>query len=314
MKVSIVISVYNEQESIFDFSNQLMEALLSIQHASEIIWVNDGSLDESKSIICQVIEQHKQYEHRVVDLTRNFGHEAAMIAGIDHASGDFIICMDADGQHPPAEIGKMIQEAQNGFEIVNMVRESKREKGSGINTLSGLFYPLFNKLSDYRFEENASDFFLISHRVAEALRTTFRERNRFLRGYIQIMGFDKTTCAYSAPKRTAGTSKYSKRKLFQLAIAAISSFSKKPLYFALAVSGIFASLSLVLAAYSVYMFFLGDHPPSGYTTLVVFMSVCFTMVYLILAIMSIYIGFSFDEVKDRPIYLVKESKSFKNNE
>jgi dolichol-phosphate mannosyltransferase len=193
-----------------------------------------------------------------------------------------------------------------------MVRASKREKGSSTNMLSGIFYPVFNKLSDYRFEENASDFFLISKRVADVLRSTYRERNRFLRGYIQVMGFDKTTLSYKASERKAGTSKYSKRKLFNLAIAAISSFSKKPLYFALAVAGIFSALSLILAIYSIYMFFFGDNPPSGYTTLVVFMSVCFTMVYLILAIMSIYIGFSFDEVKDRPIYLVKESKTIKH--
>lgn len=309
--LSVVISVFNEADGLESLWSDLSDVISKSEYATEIIWVNDGSTDSSQSAISKIVQSNSldHLSFREIQLSKNFGHEAAMTAGIDHANGEYVICMDADLQHPPAEIPRMITKAQEGFDIINMIRDSKREKGATTNLFSKTFYAIMNRFSDYQFEENASDFFLISKRVVDVLKSNYRERNRFVRGYIQVMGFDKTSIKYQAATRTTGVSKYNKRKLFKLAVAAISSFSKKPLFFALGTSFAFAILSILLAVYSIWMFFFGDAPPSGYTTLIVFMSVCFTIVYVLLAIISIYLGFNFEEVKDRPIYLVKESKS-----
>ena len=238
MKVSLVVSVFNEEDVLPLFWQSVQEVVRTWEGMEvEMMWVNDGSHDESQTFIRSLLDapSPERISHQVLEFSRNFGHEAAMIAGIDHATGDAVVCLDSDLQHPPAALPDMVKAFAEGFDIVMMTRASRADK-KHTQRASSWFYRLLNTLSDFHFEENASDFFLISARVAEILRTNFRERNRFLRGYVQTLGFDKTSLTYDAGARAAGESKYKWAGLFNLANIAIFSFSRKPLYAAMAMA------------------------------------------------------------------------------
>lgn len=316
MKVSLIVSVFNEEDVLPLFWNEVQQTAASMQGTLlEVIWVNDGSTDESEAFIQSIVEttdEHGQISHQSIEFSRNFGHEAAMIAGIDHATGDVMVCLDSDLQHPPRCVPDMIQAFQDGNDIVTMIRESRADKRSA-QRASAWFYRLLNGLSDFTFEQNASDFFLISARVANILRTNFRERNRFLRGYVQTLGFDKTALSYHAEARAAGESKYRWSGLFNLATIAIFSFSRKPLYLAMAMSMLFFVATLGIAGYSLWIYFFGETPPEGYTTIVVFLSLSFTLLFFVLGVLSMYIGRGIEEIQERPIYLIKTRKTSQPN-
>lgn len=303
-KYSLVISVYNEEAVLPDFCAHMEQTLSGMDHQFEVIFVNDGSKDQSLRVI-QAYKDTSRHEVRIIDFSRNFGHEAAMISGIDHATGDAILCMDADLQHPPALIGEMIAANNNNYQIVTMVREKRKDNSAFKNWLSSSFYRLINKLSEYQLDENASDFFLISKEAAEVLRKDYRERNRFLRGFIQIIGFNKISLSYIAPKRPAGESKYSLFKLMKLSANAIISFSKFPLYLGIYIGIIFSFFSIALGIFTIYQYIFGSTPPSGYTTIVLFISLSFSVLFLLIGIIGTYVGYIFDENKGRPIYIVK---------
>lgn len=303
--ISIVIPVFNEEPILEIVWESIKNTLSYNNFDAEVIFVDDGSTDSSLKILGN-LKENEPDTLKIISFTKNFGHESAMIAGIDHATGDCIICMDADMQHPPELIPKMVEKYNEGFHIVNMIRE-KREDNSWLkNKFSTFFYRFINRLSEYELHENASDFFLISKTVAQTLRTNFRERNRFLRGFIQIIGFEKTTISFVAPKRIGGESKYSFLKLLKLSVNAVVSFSKTPLYLGIYIGMIFALFSVILAVYSIYVYFFGNTPPSGYTTLVLFMSISFTLLFFLVGIIGIYVGYNFDENKQRPLYIIKK--------
>lgn len=303
--ITVVVSVYNEEEMLLAFKTELVRVLKEISTDWEIIFVNDGSSDNSLSLL-KTFHNEMPEMIGVINFSRNFGHEAAMIAGIDHAKGDAIICLDADLQHPPTIIPGMIQKFNEGFHIVNMVREKRDDNGWLKNKLSNSFYKFINRLSEHQLEENASDFFLISRKVANLLKDNFRERNRFLRGFIQIVGFKKTTLSFVAPSRAAGVSKYPFWRLIKLSVNAMIAFSKFPLYLGIYIGLFFAFFSVVLAVYTLLVYFFGSMPPSGYTTLVLFMSIGFSIMFILIGIIGAYVGNNFDESKKRPIYIIDD--------
>lgn len=303
-KISIVVSIYNEEEVLPNFLSEVEKTVSSLKVRAELVFVNDGSVDGSLLKLKSWKEQ-SSIDVKIISFSRNFGHEAAMICGIDHATGDAVVCMDSDLQHPPQLLGEMLESYQNGNEIVTMIRQ-KREDNSWIkNWFSRRFYGLINRLSEYQLDESASDFFLISKSVAEVLRNDFRERNRFLRGFIQIIGFSKTSLQYVAPKRPAGQSKYSFFRLLKLSANAIISFSKMPLYLGIYIGLLFAFFSLALGVYTIWQFVFGSTPPSGYTTIVLFISLSFSVLFILIGIIGTYVGYIFEENKRRPIYIIK---------
>jgi len=303
--ISIVVSVFNEEDMLREFMESIEKTISFHSLDAEIIFVNDGSNDNSIHILKELQNKMPNLV-RIIDFSRNFGHEAAMIAGIDFSKGDMIICMDSDLQHPPSLIPLMVDKFNEGYHIVSMIRE-KREDNSWIkNKFSNYFYRLINKLSEFKLEENASDFFLISAQVATILRENFRERNRFLRGFIQIVGFKKTTLNYVAPKRNAGESKYSFFKLLTLSANAIIAFTKLPLFLGIYIGGIFALFSVIIGLFTLEEYIFGNTPPSGYTTIVLFLSLSFSVLFILVGIIGTYVGYIFDENKARPIYIIKE--------
>ena len=304
--LSVVVSVYNEEEALAQFYQVTEGILNTISWDYELVFVNDGSRDQSLSILNRLADSNPKV--KVVSFSRNFGHEAAMIAGIDYSQGDGIICMDADLQHPPACIPEIIRRFEAGYEVINMVRTKNESAGWFKNMASSAFYKLINALSDVKFESNASDFFAISRNVAAVLKENYREKVRFLRGYVQNVGFPKTTI--EARARVAGESKYSIRKLFQFSVNTIVCFSNLPLKLGI-FAGIFAGfLGLVVL---VYTLFTRSGAPSGYATIVILNCFMFAFLFLIVGIIGEYISILFTELKDRPIYIVQNTRNLGEN-
>jgi dolichol-phosphate mannosyltransferase len=301
--LSIIVSVFNEEASLPMFYQELKNVLQNVDFDYEILFVNDGSTDQSLERIREIKQQDNQVH--LIDFSRNFGHEAAMLAGIDCCTGDAAICMDADLQHPPRSIIEMWAKFQEGFDVINMVRMDRQDGGFFRKITSKAFYSITNKMLNSKLEPNASDFFLISKRVIHLLQNNYRERTRFIRGFIQIIGFNRTTITFHAPERVAGVSKYSFFKLLTLSFSAISTLSKVPLKLGLW-SGLLSGLmSIIIAIYSLVMWFI-DKPVGGYTTLVILISGMFCVNFIVLGIIGEYIGHLFDESKGRPHYIVME--------
>lgn len=307
-KISIVISLFNEEEGVAFFGNNLISELEKHKNLDfEILWVNDGSRDKTQLKVNEIITfcNTSNITNVSLEFSRNFGHEAAMIAGIDHATGDAIICMDGDGQHPQEEIVKMVEQFQKGNDFVLMRREQREDNSFVKKLLSSLFYKVINSMSEIKFQQNSSDFFLISRNIADILKENYREKNRFLRGFIQSLGFNSTTLSYIAPKRIHGQSSYSYKKLFKLAISAIFTFSFKPLRLSVYFAILFTVLTLILGGYSFFQYYYGDNPPSGYTTIILFLSFSFASLFSILSIQLMYFEKVIEEMRQSPLYIVK---------
>ena len=227
-----------------------------------------------------------------------------MIAGIDYARGDGIVCMDADLQHPPELAEDIVARFEEGYEVISMVRTENHDAGLVKNITSAGFYWFINRISDVELLENASDFFAISKNAADVLRTNYREKVRFLRGYVQNIGFRKTTITYAARPRVAGQSKYSIRKLVRFSINTILCFSDLPLKLGV-YSGLFVGfLGLLLMIYTIWSR-VRTGTPSGYATIVVALCFMFAMLFVVVGIIGEYISILFTELKDRPIYIVR---------
>ena len=302
-KLSVVVSVYNEEKALREFykeTNKILEQIRKSGWEHELIFVNDGSSDNSLSILEELAKE--DHDVKLISFSRNFGHEAAMIAGIDHSTGDGIICMDADLQHPPECIPKIIEKFDAGYEVINMVRTKNESAGLIKNITSSGFYWLINHISDVHFEPNASDFFAISRHVAQVLKDNYREKVRFLRGYVQNVGFKKTNIEYEARARVAGESKYSIKKLFIFSINTILCFSNMPLKLGI-YAGVFSAALGVLVM--VYTLCTRQGAPSGYATIVVLLCFMFAMMFLLIG----YIAILFTELKDRPVYIVEKTEN-----
>lgn len=302
--LSVVVSVYNEEQALPMFYQTAKPILDALSWDYELLFVNDGSRDGSLELLERLALSDPKV--KVVGFSRNFGHEAAMIAGIDYASGDAVVCMDADLQHPPECLPEIVGKLDEGYGVISMVRTSNTSAGIVKNITSAAFYKLINTLSDVKFEANASDFFAVSRQAADVLRGNYREKVRFLRGYVQNIGFCKTTIPYEAHERVAGESKYSIRKLFAFSMNTIMCFSNLPLKLGI-YAGVFAALLGV--AVMIYTLFTRQGAPSGYATIVMLICFMFAILFMIVGIIGEYIAILFSELKDRPIYIVEKTKN-----
>ena len=300
--LSVVVSVYNEEQALPAFYETTRPILECLPWDYEMLFVDDGSRDRSLSILEKMAEENSRV--KVISFSRNFGHEAAMIAGVDRASGDGVVCMDADLQHPPECLPKIVEKLEQGCGVISMVRTRNTSAGLLKNITSAGFYAVINALSDVKFEVNASDFFAVSRQAADVLRTSYREKIRFLRGYVQNIGFQKARIEYEAHDRVAGESKYSIQKLLAFSINTIMCFSNLPLKLGI-YAGIFAALLGV--AVMIYTLCTRQGAPSGYATIVILICFMFAMLCVIVGIIGEYIAILFSELKDRPVYIVEKT-------
>ena len=310
-KLSVVVSCYNEELALRQFYAETAKVLKSLSWDYELIFVNDGSQDGSIGILKELADGDEKV--KVVDFSRNFGHEAAMIAGMDYSSGDGIVCMDADLQHPPECLPGIIAKLDEGYDVINMVRTKNESAGWFKNFAGAAFYRLINILSDVKFEPNASDFFAVSKKAAKVLKTNYREKVRFLRGYVQNIGFKRTTIEYEARNRVAGESKYSIKKLITFSMNTIMCFSNLPLKLGIYAGGFAGVLGIIMMIYTIWSW-AEVGTPSGYATTIVLICFMFAILFLIVGIIGNYIAILFAELKDRPIYIVGETKNFTDDE
>lgn len=302
-KVSVVVSCYNEAAGLEDFCRQTGQALEDSGWDWELLFVNDGSTDDTLPLLRRLAEGERRM--RIVSLSRNFGHEAAMTAGVDYARGDAVICMDADLQHPPACLPEMLERLEQGYDVVTMVRTDNPDTGIAHRLADRCFYRLLNALSPVRLQENASDFFGLSRRAAQVLRREYRERVRYLRGYVQSMGFRCCTLTFRAGQRAAGRSHYSLARLIHFSITTLCGFSDVPLKLGIYAGFAAGGMGAILMVYSIVMRICFDQP-SGYTTIVVALCFLFALTLTVIGIIGEYISVLMQEIKGRPIYLVEE--------
>jgi dolichol-phosphate mannosyltransferase len=307
LSVDIIIPIYNEEESLPALHHQLCEVIGQLPFDFKIWYVNDGSSDGTQKIIQGFIEQ----DNRVIslELSRNFGHQAALTAGLDESSGDFVITMDGDGQHPPELIPEMIKLAETGYDVV-IAQRVEKESTTFKNITSRLFYRMVNLVGDTNILAGAADFRLLRQSVVESLKT-MREYHRLLRGMVAWMGYRSIILPYNQPDRLGGKSKYSFRKMLRLAAHATFSFSLIPLYMGISVGALFLLLALAEVIYVLSFWITGAQSSlaPGWSSLMFVLLFVGGSLMVTLGFIGIYVGYIFQEVKRRPIYLVKDKKS-----
>lgn len=304
--IAIVIPSYNEATNIDVLIHALNETIQNINYTFKFIFVDDGSSDETVAILK---EKSKEYQHIFyLELSRNFGHQNALKAGIDLVKNDVdaIISMDGDMQHPPKIIPKLIQKWEEGFEVVYTIRKEDKKLGFLKNKTSNLFYSLMNKLSDIKFEPGTADFRLIDKKVAQVF-SDFTENELFIRGIINWVGFKQFAIHYEPNERYSGKSKYTVGKMMRFAVLGITSFSTKPLSMAI-ILGISLSIMAFIfyIAYVLYSIYYG-HVISGWASVITTVVFFGGLNLVVLGIIGVYIGKLFMQSKGRPNYLISST-------
>lgn len=304
--VDLVIPVYNEAGVITKMHARFRAAVDSLPYAVTFIYVNDGSADDTEAELTAIAKSDKRV--RVISLSRNFGHQAALTAGLDASTADMVVSLDADGQHPPEMIGQMLDLIAQGYDIVQGQRAAAgAELGRFKKWTSSLFYRLINFASGTPMTPGAADFRAMSRQAVDALKT-MPEYHRFLRGMISWMGFSAVILPYEEPKRIAGRSKYSLGKMLRLASDAIFSFSLAPLYIGLSLGGLLLLLALAEMIYVLSFWVTGRSSTlaPGWSSLMFVILIVGGMLMVLLGFIGVYVGYIFQEVKRRPVYIIKK--------
>jgi len=304
LKIDLVIPVYNESESVEQTYADVCAVVDSLSHEFKFIYVDDGSNDGTIDTLRKISEKDRRIF--LLELSRNFGHQAALTAGMDASNGDIMISMDADGQHPPAMIVQMIELIEQGYDIVQGQRIEDVRAISFKKVTSNFFYWLINKVSGTQVLQGAADFRALSRDALDGVKS-MQEYHRFLRGMISWMGYKSAILPYHEPDRIAGKSKYSLGKMLRLASDAIFSFSLAPLYIGLSVGLVFFVLACAQLTY-VLSLWLTNHTERvqpGWSSLMGVLLIASGIIMILLGFIGVYVGYIFQEVKRRPIYLIK---------
>jgi len=301
-KFSIVVPVYNESSNI----RPLLVALddcLPLEYEIELIFVDDGSDDDTLEILRQVSFRGTTVGY--LSFSRNFGHQNALKAGLDMTSGDCVISMDGDLQHPPELIPALLEKWEQGYDVVYTRRKDHRKQGLFKRHTSGWFYGLMRRLSGLQMEEGMADFRLLSRQVVDTLGG-FREQDLFLRGIIKWLGFRQYAIDYTPNNRFSGKTKYSRKKMMKFAMQGFTSFSVKPLYVSIVLGIVFSVMSLTYIPYVVWCVLSGK-AVAGWASIIIAIMFFGGLQMLLLGIIGIYIGKIFVQSKQRPAYILKET-------
>ena len=302
-KISIIVPCFNEEESLKTFNLTLIKALPE-NYLYEIIYVNDGSKDNTLTIILDLAKENLNIKY--ISFSRNFGHQNALKAGYDFASGDCAISLDADLQHPPKVIPELINKWEEGFEIVNTIRNDHDSISFTKKISSGIFYKIMRKLSDVNIENGMADFRLIDKKVLKQLKL-FPENFLFFRGIIPWMGFKQTIVQFKANERFAGTTKYTFKKMLKFATTGVTSFSVKPLRLSIYLGATFAFLAFLYGIYITYIYIFTNKAVTGWTSVILSILFVGGINLLMLGIIGEYLGKLFIENKRRPNYLISDT-------
>jgi len=306
MKLSIIIPAYNEAPNLGPLYERLRRVWEEEPADWELLLVDDGSTDGTYEEALRLNARDPRVQ--AISFSRNFGHQMALTAGLDLADGDAVIVMDADLQHPPELITDFVKRWKEGYDIVYTVRASTEDASWSKRITSALFYRIFKRLSGFAINVNAADFRLLDRKVVLSFRG-IRERVRFLRGLTSWVGYRSTAVPYHAGKRQSGQSKYSLRRMVSFAVDGLTSFSAAPLHMAVYLGFGLAVVGFLYSAYALYARFLSHTAISGWTSLIMVSLIIGGVQLIVLGIIGIYIGKLYDEVKQRPLYLVQKSTS-----
>lgn len=302
--VSIVLPIYNEEKGILSFLHELHTQMQNLGEKFEIILVNDGSSDQSLSIIHAYCSKHTFAKY--VSLSRNFGHQIAVSAGIDYAKGEQIILMDADGQDPPEIIPDLISKMNEGFDVVYAKRIKRANETILKKWTAKIFYTLLNRITSIEIPVDTGDFRIINRRIVNALNQ-MPERQRYLRGQIAWVGFKQAPVEYERKGRVTGETNYTYRKMIRLAIDAITSFSNWPLRLATISGFTCAFLGFLLILYTLYAKFILKIYEPGWPSLMISIVFLGGIQLLGIGMIGEYIARINDNVKQRPLYLVEDT-------
>lgn len=306
-ELSLVIPIYNEEEVLPQLGDRLAELLKTLAMDCEVVFVDDGSKDDSLALLRTLAAKEPRF--RVASFSRNFGHQRAITAGMDLARGKAIVVMDADLQDPPEVIVEMVAKWREGYDVVYGRRRSRAGEGFFKLLSAKIFYRMFAAMIPIEVPLDTGDFRLMSRRVVQTLRG-LRETHRFVRGLVAWVGFKQVAVEYDRAARAAGETKYPLRKMLAFAFDGIASFSIMPLRMAS-----YAGLLVGLFGVAVMLFALGSflfgRTVQGWTTTIMIMSFLFSVQLLLTGIVGEYVGKIYEEVKRRPLYLVKEKINFR---
>ena len=302
--ISLIVPVLNEQVNIEPLYQRVKEVFCRLNTDFEVLFVDDGSSDGTLAEIARIHRLDPRI--KAISLSRNFGQQNAVSAGLDYVQGAATIILDGDLQHPPELIETLVARWKEGAEVVYTVRRSTRSAGLFKRLTSAMFYRLFQILTQVDLPQNSADFKLLDAKVVGALRT-MRERSRFLRGLISWVGFSSVAVDYHAPPRAGGVSSYTPARMLRLAIDGIVSFSTVPLYISIYFGFALACLGFVYSIYVLYAYLVLKTVVAGWSSTIILVALVGGLQLIVMGCVGLYIGKIFEEVKQRPLYLVREA-------
>ncbi len=298
--ISIVTPVYNEEDNVVYFHDEVTKVMKSLKMDYEILYINDGSRDDTEKKLKALAA--KDPHVRAVSFARNFGHQIAITCGMDLADGDAVITMDSDMQHPPALIPKLIEKWQEGYDIVQTIRTATEDAGLVKRLTSAGYYTCINAISESPIRPGGSDFRLMDRKAILTFRR-FREHSRFIRGIVGNLGYKQTTVEFVAPPRHAGVSKFSMSKMLHFAMDGILTNSTVPLRMSFYVGVLSAVLGCILIAHVLFCHIFGYTVP-GWSTMTILLSFFGSLQLMGLGIIGEYISRIFKETQNRPLYWI----------
>lgn len=302
-KLEIILPAHNEEGNICPIYDAIVQVLSSTNYRYTILFVDDGSTDDTLSRIKELANGDSKVKY--LELSRNFGHQNAIKAGLDSTNADVVVMMDCDLQHPPSLLNELLNKYEQGYDIVRTIRVENETAGFIKRKASNLFYQFLNQLSDITLEQGSADFRLISGKAIDYLRA-FNEYDLFYRGLVKWIGFKQISLEYQPEQRLSGETKYSFKKMISFGLKGFTSFSTKPLYFAAYLGMIFSLLSTLFIPYIIHAFYIGSQVP-GWASVIAAIVFFGGLNLMILGIIGIYVSKLFTHIKSRPHYIIKGS-------
>jgi polyisoprenyl-phosphate glycosyltransferase len=303
MYLSIIIPIYNEEGNIHLIHDRLTKVCNSITADHELIFVNDGSRDKSIDIIAELSTKHKEVKY--INFSRNFGHQAAVSAGLDHAAGEYVCIIDADLQDPPELILDMHQKALEGYHVVYAKRRTRKGESAFKLFTAKYFYRTLDSITSIKIPLDTGDFRIMHKSVVNVVKN-MPEKNKFLRGQIAWAGFKQTFVEYDRDQRFSGETGYPLKKMMKFAMDGVTSFSALPLKLATWLGFIVALISFVLIIYALYSKYVLNDYQSGWASIIISVLFIGGIQLICIGIIGEYISRIFDNVRDRPTYIVQD--------
>ncbi|PKG21822.1 glycosyltransferase family 2 protein [Niallia nealsonii] len=309
IKYSIIIPVFNEEQVIEHTYERLKIVLDSTAETYELLFINDGSRDSTVDILKHLGKTDNHI--KIIDFSRNFGHQIAITAGMDYAKGDAIIIIDADLQDPPELILEMIEKWKNGYDVVYAKRTARKGETFFKKQTAALFYRTLRAMTDIEIPIDTGDFRLIDRKVCEQMQNV-HERNRFVRGLVSWVGFKQTAVEYERDERYAGETKYPLKRMLKLSIDGITSFSYKPLKIANYLGAALSTIGFIYMLVVLYQKLFTTTTITGWSSIIVIQLFFSGIILMMLGVMGEYVGRIYDEAKNRPLYIVQDVYSVEN--